>query len=318
MKNFIRSEHIRNADINKLRIIFDIFLKLKIIILLCFVIKLSTYSKENKLSDGNIIEETKIYLGDSDFDKNLETTKIIYMSDGLKVIGFIIKPKDITKKYPAIIYNRGGNREFGKITIPNLRTLAQIVLKYNYIILASQYRGNDGSEGREEFGGGDVNDIINLIKVTDHLSYIKKDEIFMLGESRGGMMTYLAIKKGAPIKSAVINCGISNLFDTYHERKQGMKDVMIELIGGTPEEKFEEYASRSAYYWPEKINVPVLILAGGKDWRVSVNQSKKMADILKKNNKIVNLIVYPDGKHCLPRKRNDWIKKTIDWFEKYK
>ena len=139
----------------------------------------------------------------------------------------------------------------------------------------------------------------------------------MLGESRGGMMTYLAIKNGAPVKSAVVNSGFSDLFDAYREREQAMKNVMIELIGGTPEEKYEEYKSRSAYYWPEKINVPVLILAGGRDRRVNINQSEKLFKVLKRNNKIADLIIYPEGEHCLPKERNDWIKLMIKWFEKY-
>jgi len=32
------------------------------------------------------------------------------------------------------------------------------------------------------------------------------------------------------------------------------------MIGGSPEEMKEEYKKRSAYYWPEAINIPVLII----------------------------------------------------------
>lgn len=44
-----------------------------------------------------------------------ECIKITYLSDGLKVIGFIVKPSDTKgRRLPAIIYNRGGSRELGK------------------------------------------------------------------------------------------------------------------------------------------------------------------------------------------------------------
>src|SRR5438552_17121485 len=47
----------------------------------------------------------------------LECQRIRYLSDGLKVVGYIWKPKNtIGKKLPVIIYNRGGNREFSKLT----------------------------------------------------------------------------------------------------------------------------------------------------------------------------------------------------------
>ena len=34
---------------------------------------------------------------------------------------------------------------------------------WDYVVVGSHYRGNKGSEGKEEFGGSDVNDVINLI-----------------------------------------------------------------------------------------------------------------------------------------------------------
>ncbi|HEX8335440.1 MAG TPA: hypothetical protein VF621_01840, partial [Pyrinomonadaceae bacterium] len=40
---------------------------------------------------------------------DLELLKIKYMSDGLKVSGFIYKPKDVAgRRLPAVIWNRGG------------------------------------------------------------------------------------------------------------------------------------------------------------------------------------------------------------------
>jgi len=56
-----------------------------------------------------------------------------------------------------MIYNRGGNREFGKITKKTLTYLSYLSSN-NYVVLASQYRGNDGEWRQEEFGGKDIPD----------------------------------------------------------------------------------------------------------------------------------------------------------------
>jgi dipeptidyl aminopeptidase/acylaminoacyl peptidase len=160
--------------------------------------------------------------------------------------------------------------------------------------------------------------VLNIIKTADNLDYALKDEKYMLGESRGGMMAYIAIKNGAPVKAAVLNCGMTDLFDSYNEREQMMKNVMIELIGGTPKQKEDEYKSRSAYYWPEMINIPVMILAGGKDWRVKSGQAENMVKKLKENNKIFEYVFYPEGEHCLSKYSKEWMNKMADWFEKYK
>ena len=72
------------------------------------------------------------------------------------------------------------------------------------MVVASQYRGNDGGEGMEEFGGADVNDIFNLIPVLDQNPKADTSRIGMEGTSRGGMMTYLCLKRSCRFKAAVV------------------------------------------------------------------------------------------------------------------
>lgn len=246
-----------------------------------------------------------------------EYYRIRYLSDGLEVVGFIVKPKG-EGKYPIIIYNRGGNREYGKIKAKDLAYFSYLSSQ-GYVVLASQYRGNDGSEGQEEFGGEDVNDVLNLINVAKTLPYTRKDEIFMLGHSRGGMMTYLAIKYGADIKAAAVIGGVSDTIASYNERGYAMKKVFVELIGGTPDEYPEEYKKRSAFYWPEKINKPILILHGEKDTRTNViSQAQKLVDEFEEIGKTdYKFVIYPEGNHGLSDYFDEVHSEVFKWFDKY-
>lgn len=61
------------------------------------------------------------------------------------------KPKK-EGKYPCIIYNRGGNRDFGSLKVATGATLMGMLAAQGYVVIASQYRGNAGGEGAEEFG----------------------------------------------------------------------------------------------------------------------------------------------------------------------
>lgn len=74
---------------------------------------------------------------------NIETLKIRYQSDSLEITGYITKPKSISnnKKIPVIIYNRGGNRNFGAITEFEIGYF-KYLSSFGFIIMASQYRGN--------------------------------------------------------------------------------------------------------------------------------------------------------------------------------
>ena len=265
-----------------------------------------------KEKSGSIVEQ-RIVNFDSKFKDNIECYKIKYLSDDLKVVGFILKPKSDVSKFPVLIYNRGGNREFGKSTERKLKYLSYLASK-GYIVLASQYRGNDGGQGQEEFGGKDVNDILNLIPLAKSLAFADSNNIVMLGYSRGGMMAYLAIKEGIDIKAAAVVGGVTDIIQWDKEREHIGEKVLEQLIW--PINK-EEYMKRSAYYWPEKINVPVLILHGEDDWRVKVSQAEKLSTKLKEAGKTHELVVFPNGDHGLNTHRPKRNKIIFDWFDKY-
>jgi hypothetical protein len=82
--------------------------------------------------------------------------RLKYKSDGFRIESFIGLPKgfDNKKKYPLIINNRGGNRNYGKIDACGLYfgdTLFNLL--GDSVIYSSEVRGTTGSEGKDEFGG---------------------------------------------------------------------------------------------------------------------------------------------------------------------
>jgi len=113
-----------------------------------------------------------IHLNEVDIDE------ITYVSDGLRIEGHIITPRGRGSHqtgpqqmgpHPCLIYNRGGNRDFGANSpLRVARRLAKFA-SWGYVVVASQYRGNAGGEGQEEFGGADVADVLNLIPLLESL-----------------------------------------------------------------------------------------------------------------------------------------------------
>ena len=134
-----------------------------------------------------------------------------YASDGLSVGGVLIRPKDPgSRQWPAIIYNRGGTGDFGRIdqlTIVNLYLIA----KAGFVIIASDYRFTGPTAKRDQWGGDDIDDVLNLVPALRSLDFVGQGRLFMMGASRGGMMTYLALKRGVPVRAAVVIAGVSDL-----------------------------------------------------------------------------------------------------------
>jgi dipeptidyl aminopeptidase/acylaminoacyl peptidase len=76
----------------------------------------------------------------------IEIKSITYLSDGLNVKGYLVAPKN-AEKLPCVIFNRGGNREFGAWNDLAAAALLGRVASWGYVVVASQYRGNAGGEG---------------------------------------------------------------------------------------------------------------------------------------------------------------------------
>ncbi|HEY8176308.1 MAG TPA: prolyl oligopeptidase family serine peptidase [Gemmatimonadaceae bacterium] len=246
-----------------------------------------------------------------------ECLKIKYMSDGLRVAGFIFRPAlQPGRRYPVIIYNRGGNREFGAVSDLQMSWWLRF-LDEGYVVVASQYRGVDGGEGREEFGGADVDDVVNLIPLVRSLSYADTSNVFMDGASRGGMMAYIALARGMPVNAAVVEYAPVDLAGQQRFRP-GFDELWAEMIPDFARHRQEFYRSRSAILWAERLHTPLLILQGTADWRVDPRDALRMADRLQQLGRPYSLVMYAGDDHGLPKSRLDREQRILEWFRAYR
>jgi len=264
-------------------------------------------------SNGKIIQQEQIKI-ESEYSDKVNCYQIQYKSDGLDVVGFVLIPQSVGSKFPVLIFNRGGYRETAKISRLNALKYLFYLSSEGYVVLASQYRGSDGGQGEDEFGGKDVNDVLNLIPLAKSLPFADSNKIVMLGFFRGGMMTYLAIKEGAPIQAAAVVGGITDLIQWEIDRPAVGEEILKPLIKPA---NVETYKARSAFYWPEKINVPVLIIHGEKDLNVNPNHAENFAIKLEKAEKIHKLALFQRDDQWVSIHRKERNHMIFDWFRKY-
>ena len=261
-----------------------------------------------------------VYKTGFEYLNQVNLDEIFYESDGLKVKAYLVTPKESIKGgYPSIIYNRGGNRDFGQLNEYKMVFILARVASWGYNVVASQYRGNDGGEGLEEFGGKDVNDVINLIPLVENLANANPHKIGMYGWSRGGMMTYLALMKTNKIKAAVVGGALSDLKLMYESRDDGMEEVFIELIPNYDMDKENLLRERSAVFNADKLckTTPILLLHGTADWRVVPEESLNMALALQKAKVPYSLVMFEGGDHGLNEFDAEVDNLTRAWFIKY-
>jgi dipeptidyl aminopeptidase/acylaminoacyl peptidase len=245
-----------------------------------------------------------------------ECLRIRYLSDGLRVAGFVWKPRDAAgRRLPAIVYNRGGNRGFAALR-PWMRDGFHGYVSAGFVVLGSQYRGSGGGEGRDEFGGGDVADVLNLLRLARSLDYVDAGNVFMLGESRGGMMAALALKQGARVNAAAIVSGLFDLED-FARRRPEIEATYAALIPDYASRPAEVLRERSAVHWPQRLDAPLLLLHGTLDWRVDAGQSLALAAALQRLRRPYELHVYEGDAHGLPWNWRDRDRRVVEWFRRH-
>lgn len=255
--------------------------------------------------------------------KNLVDVYLItYKVKEREIHGLIIEPIDKSKKYPVLIYARGGNNvdpinmDMG-INFKHIvgTSLFNFCFNNGYVIYISQLSGYGENSGKDEFGGEDLNDLIALKDLIDENPICDSSKIGMLGYSRGGLMTYNVLTKVEWLRTVAVVGGPTNLIDLSTIRPEMQEKVFSPAFGASEQEKIK----RSILFNTEKIplDANVLILHGKLDDRVGCEDAEELhtkLNALKINNK---LILIKDGSHGLREHRTERDKEIINWFDKY-
>lgn len=244
------------------------------------------------------------------------TTRIIYRSDGRRIRGIAVAPR-APGRHPVIIFNHGGIGRIGRIVLGDILEFNRLAAR-GYIVLASTYRGEQGSEGTPDMDGGDVADTLALLKVAAQLPGADISRIGMLGFSRGGLVTYGALAKTDRIAAAVIMGGPTDLAGAPR-RAEFDRFVYPDVIHDYAHDPEAALARLSPIRWPDKLSAatPILILQGGDDARVSPADALRMATALQTLKRSYRLKVYEGGGHDLLADFADVRIEMDRWFDRY-
>jgi dipeptidyl aminopeptidase/acylaminoacyl peptidase len=251
--------------------------------------------------------------------------RITYLSDGLRVVGYLWRPAAARDgdRLPLLVFHRGGALEDSKLR-PNSQFGFDRFVRAGYVVIGTQYRGNDGGEGREEFGGADVRDVLAVARVGQSLPYVDPQRVFALGYSRGGMMALLAARAGAPYLAIATVGAPTDLRGARAAGAQGRAAdagslaTARRLIPGFGADPEAALRARSAMAWAEELRAPMLILHGGADPIVSAAaHALPFAARLRELGKVHDLVVYDGDTHGLQMKGRERDDRILEWFRRF-
>ncbi|WP_026801410.1 alpha/beta hydrolase family protein [Pontibacillus halophilus] len=238
----------------------------------------------------------------------MEVELVTYISDGLKVKGFLVKPKG-EGEYPGFLYLRGGIKNVGRVRIGRLIQFAS----EGFVVFAPCYRGNLGGEGAEDFALADRQDATSGMMVLQQLPYVT-DELYAFGFSRGGVMALWVAIEHPGVKKVVTWGGVSDVSLTYWERED-LRRMLKRVVGGSPNKYPERYEARTPLSRLEELAAPVLIIHGYYDVNVSVEHARTLETRLQEVGTPVSSWVYYDLDHYFPPAINrKTVKRLCQWL----
>lgn len=236
--------------------------------------------------------------------------------DDLKIRGFLIEPK-LKGKYPVIIFNRGGNKEIGAVTIPTLTNFLSKIAAKGFIVIGSQLRGSGRSEGKDEFGGKDIGDVMKLFEIVDHQSNADSKRIGMLGVSRGSMTNFLVLKETDRVSASISIGGIADLNQKDRPEMYQLYKELIPSFEQNPKKELEKRSSLLSIPLIKNKHLKNFIIHGANDERVNVENAFLLFDKLKSNNFSTKLLIYEDANHGINNNTDNLIDQVTYYFKNY-
>jgi dipeptidyl aminopeptidase/acylaminoacyl peptidase len=253
------------------------------------------------------------------FQSSLSCSTFTYAVNSVPVQGYVMKPK-ADGPYPVLIFNRGGNGNFGHVDFTTLMSRLFPLTEKGFIIIGSQYRGTfqQNPVYRDEFGGRDVDDVVALAELIPSIYDADTDRIGMFGSSRGGMQTFLALRQLKNIKAVAAVSGDSDLIQGLEYRPE-MERVYYSRIPNYEDNKQRELEKRSVLRWADQLNksIPILLIHGDNDKRVSVNHSLRLDAKLTALDHPHKLVIYPGEGHNLYKYKSQSIQELSRWFKQH-
>lgn len=209
---------------------------------------------------------------------------------------------------PTVLVNHGG----GGMEILYEEMCIELAER-GYAAAAMTFRGYPGSDGRQEYGKGEIEDVLNLVAYLRSQDFVDGGRIGMFGYSRGALNTLLACERGGDFKAVVLWAAPVDMV-AHHALNPFIED----LIGGSPDELPQEYRTRSAINFVPSIDCPILIVHGEEDEVIPVKHAYMLAGELEKNNKDFQIKIYPGEGHVFTlRTLQDAWQETVSFLNSY-
>jgi dipeptidyl aminopeptidase/acylaminoacyl peptidase len=213
--------------------------------------------------------------------------------------GFIFTPVKMEqgRRHPAIVAVHGG---FHYSLDDEFFGYVDRFVREGYVVIFPEYRGSRGY-GKEhydaqEYGGADVDDVLSAADLIASKPYVDPQKLGIVGRSRGGMVTLLAIERAPKrFQAAVDVVGLADflMYMSYKPEYRRQEVAKEPHLKGMPFDVLEKYIEISPINHVAKIETPLLVHATTHDTTVPHQlHSARLVELLKSYGKTYEYKLY--------------------------
>ncbi len=254
--------------------------------------------------------------------------RMVTTTDNQQMVTWVIYPPDFdeNKKYPTLLYCQGGPQ--GALSqFYSYRWNFQLMAAQGYIVVAPNRRGMPGYgvEWNEQisgdWGGQNMKDYLAAIDDVAKEPYVDIERLGCVGASYGGYSAfYLAGIHEGRFRTFIAHDGIFNTRSMYGTTEE-LFFVNYDM-GGPYWEKENQVAVRSYHEFNpiERVSnwtAPILIIQGGRDYRVPIGQSLEAFQAAQLNGIKSKLLYFPEENHWILTAQNGlvWQREFFKWLQ---
>jgi len=259
----------------------------------------STHPPQVIALDSRTGRKTRTVLSSGEVPPGKPWKNITFKStDGETIQGWLALP-DGKGPFTTILHTHGGPET---ATVEYFMPNSQAWVDHGFAWLAINYRGSTGfGRAFREKIWGDLGhwEIEDMVAARDWLvseGIADPQKILLTGWSYGGYLTLLALGKrpdlwaGGMAGTATVDWAME-----YEYLSPMMRGYSVAIMGGTPQEKPEQYAKSSPINYIENIKAPVLIIQGRNDTRTPARPVEVYEAKMKALGKQIEVQWYDEG-----------------------
>ena len=253
--------------------------------------------------------------------------RFVKTTDNKQMLVWVIYPPDFdaTKKYPTLLYCQGGPQS-SLTQFYSFRWNFQLMASQGYIVVAPCRRGMPGfgtkwnEQVSKDWGGQVIKDYLSAIDAVSKEKYVDINRRGCVGASFGGFSVFaLEAAHQKRFKTFISHDGVFDFRSMYGTTDEMWFESWEK--GGAYWDKKNTVAQRSFSQSPsnfvDKWDTPIMIVQGGRDYRVPIEQGQQAFQMVQLRGIKSKFIYIPDENHWVLSAQNAlvWQHEFYKWLD---